>query len=144
MRTIQFLFIGLCLLASCSYEKKTDDPEVVKKIVAEYFDGIKYRDLSRLNSVTTADFVLFEDGKVWTNDSLINVLNRTRSFDGTWTFENIKINIDHSSADMVYFNHGELITNDTIKRTVDWVESATFRKTDGVWKMNFLHSTVRK
>jgi len=31
-----------------------------------------------------------------------------------------------------------------LKMTYDWVESVTFKKIDGEWKMNFLHSTVRK
>ena len=45
---------------------------------------------------------------------------------------------------MVYLNRGDLVFNDTMRVTYNWLESATFKKVDGVWKMNFLHSTVRK
>jgi hypothetical protein len=48
-----------------------------------------------------------------------------------------------TSADVVYYNHGNLVM-DAAKLSVDWLESATFRKIKGEWKMNFLHSTVRK
>ena len=63
---------------------------------------------------------------------------------GEWKFDKIKVNIDNESGDISYLNHGEFVINDTIKMKFDWVESATFRKVDGKWKMNLLHSTVRK
>ena len=56
----------------------------------------------------------------------------------------MKVNIDESSGDITYYDHGEFIFNDTIKMKFDWLESATFRKVNGKWKMNFIHSTVRK
>lgn len=136
------LLFGLALLTNC--KEKKDDPEILKNILVEYFDGIKTRDLAKLNSLTTKDFVLFEDGVIFTNDSLVKPNPYVKSFQGTWTFDNTKINIDETSGDMVYYNHGDFVYNDTIKRQVDWLESATFRKVDGEWKMNFLHSTVRR
>lgn len=136
------VLLGLLLLTNCKAKK--DDPEILKNILVEYFDGIKTKDLAKLNSLTTKDFVLFEDGVIFTNDSLVKPNPYVKSFQGTWTFDHIKINIDESSGDVVYYNHGEFIYNDTIKRQVDWLESATFRKVDGEWKMNFLHSTVRR
>jgi Domain of unknown function (DUF4440) len=138
------LLIGLVLFTSCQPEKKTEDPEILKSILTEYFDGIKKRDITKMNAVTTTDFLLFEDGKVWTNDSLINIMNQFKSFEGSWKFDNMKVNIDDLSGDIVYFNHGDFVFNDTTKMQFDWIESATFRKIDGKWKMNFLHSTVRK
>lgn len=88
--------------------------------------------------------MLFENGKIWTNDSLVRKNPNVKSFKGSWTLDNLKINIDETSGDVVYFNHGEFIINDTIQRKIDWLESATFRKIDGKWKMNFLHSTIRE
>jgi hypothetical protein len=97
-----------------------------------------------MNSVTTKDFILFEDGNVWNNDSVINLVNSFNSFQGTWTFDYQRITIDELSGDIVYLNHGDFIFNDTTIMTFDWVESATFRKIDGDWKMNLLHSTIKK
>lgn len=146
MKTTKFLTIvlGLGLGLLTSSQQKKDDPEVLKKILTDYFDGIKTQDLDKLNSLTTSDFVLFEDGKIWTNDSLVTIKDKFKSFKGEWTFDNMKVNIDNSSGDITYYDHGEFVFNDTIKMKFDWLESATFRKVDGKWKMNFLHSTVRK
>jgi len=144
MKTIIILTIilGLGLLTNC--EQKKDDPEILKKILTEYFDGIKTQDLAKLNSLTTSDFVLFENGAIWTNDSLVTLKEKFSSFNGDWKLDFISVNMDKSSGDIVYFNHGDFVYNDTIKIKKNWLESATFRKVDGKWKMNFLHSTVRK
>ena len=124
--TILTIILGLGLLTSC--ELKKDDPEILKNILIDYFDGIKAQDLEKLNSLTTIDFVLFEDGKIWTNDSLVKINEKFNSFKLDWKFDNIKVNMDESSGDIVYFNHGDFVFNDTIKMKIDWLESATFRK----------------
>jgi ketosteroid isomerase-like protein len=140
----KLLLLTLCLVVLTSCQQKKDDPEVLKQILTDYFDGIKTQDINKLNSLTTDDFVLFEDGKIWTNDSLVTIKDKFKSFKGDWKFDNMKVNIDQSSGDITYYDHGEFVLNDTINMKFDWLESATFRKTDGKWKMNFLHSTVRK
>lgn len=144
MKTIKLLtfILILGLLASC--KPKRDDPEILKNILTEYFDGIRTQDLDKLNSLTTKNFVLFENGKIWTNDSLVTIKERYASFKGEWKLDSMKVNIDESSGDIVYFNHGIFIMNDTLKMEFDWLESATFRKVEGAWKLNFMHSTIRK
>ena len=142
IKNILTIILGLGLLTNC--QQKKDAPEVLKKILTDHFDGIKTQDLDKLNSLTTADFVLFENGKIWTNDSLVKPSPKVKSFKGEWTLDNVKVNIDQNSGDIIYYNHGDFIINDTIKRQVDWLESASFKKVEGQWKMKFLHSTVRK
>jgi hypothetical protein len=136
------IIVGIGLLTNC--EQKKDDPEILKKILTDYFDGIKTQDLEKLNSLTTSDFVLFENGAIWTNDSLVKIKEKFSSYKADWKFDNIRVNMDKSSGDIVYFNRGDFVFNDTIKIKKNWLESATFRKVDGKWKMNFLHSTVMK
>ena len=143
-KTALLLFLIFGLLSNCKQNKPTDDPEILKTVLRDYFDGLKNRDIKKLNELTTSDFVSFEDGKVWTNDSLIKAVRPFKSFQGEWKFDNMKVNVDNSSGDITYFDHGDFIVNDTIRMSFDWIESATFRKIEGKWKMNFLHSTVRK
>lgn len=143
MKTAAILtFVLIGLLASC--EVKKDDPEVLKKVLADWFNGIKTQDLNKLNSLTTSDFVLFEDGRIWTNDSLVRTNPKIRSITRDWTFDFVKVDIDQESGDMIYYNHGVFVINDTIQRKPEWLESATFKKVDGNWKLKFLHSTRRK
>jgi hypothetical protein len=141
--TILSLFVVLGLLGACQQNKPPDDPQLLKQVLFDYFDGLKNRDLNKMNSVTTNDFLLFEDGRVWNNDSLINALNKFSAFDVELKFDNFKINVDNTSGSMSYFNSC-VCTFDTTKGDYEWIESATFRKIDEKWKMNFLHSTTRK
>ncbi len=138
------IILGLGFLTNC--KQKNDDPEILKKILTDYFDALKTKDVNidRLNALTTADFILFEDGIIWTNDSLVKPIPGVKSFKGKWTFDKMKVNIDGNSGDIVYYNQGDFIINDTIKAQVNYLESATFKKVNGQWKMKFLHSTVKK
>ena len=138
---LSFALLGL--LYGCQQNKSSDDPEKLKQVLLDYFEGIKNRDLNKMNEVTTSDFVLFEDGRVWNNDSLINALSKLSTFKAELTFDNFEINVDNASGSMRYFNHC-ICTYDTTVVIYDWIESATFRNTDGKWKMDFLHSSIRK
>ncbi len=144
MKSIQIVvfLLFLTVLTSCKREKES--PEVLKKVLADWFDGIRTQNLNKLNSLTTNDFVLFEDGRIWTNDSLVRVNPKIGSIKRDWTFDFVKVEVDENSGDMVYYNHGVFVINDTIQRKPEWLESATFRKVDGTWKLKFLHSTRRK
>jgi hypothetical protein len=146
MKTRIVLAFAVVMLAlGCQQNQPTDDPEIIKKILFDYFDGIKAKDLNKLNELTTKDFVLFEGGSVWNNDSLIAAINEHyKSFDPTYSFDNFEINVDSRIGNMRYYNHCDCIIDDTIKRSMDWVESATFVKVDGKWKMDFLHSSKRR
>lgn len=142
MKTFSFLAITLGFLTTC--QPKKEDPEVLKKVLTDYFDGIKTQDLGKLNSLTTTDFVLFENGKIWTNDSLVRTNPKIKSIQRNWTFEFLKADIDNQSGDLIYYNHGDFVINDTLQRRPEWLESATFKKVDGKWKLKFLHSSPRK
>src|SRR5688500_7395778 len=140
---ILLLFALSILIISCK-QNREEDSESVKQVIEAYFDGIKTRDAKKMKAVTTSDFLLYEDGRVFNNDSLINFMNSFSSLSGEFTLDSMKINVGDNIANMVYFNRGDLVFNDTIRGTYNWLESATFKKVNGVWKMDFLHSTVRK
>lgn len=137
MRAIpSFLLCCLaCTILACS--QSTDDPQQLETIVVQWFDGIKNRDLNKLNALTTKDFKLYENGMIWTNDSLIILDNVQRS----WTLSDVTIHMDENSGDMTYQNYGRFRLADSTILEKHWLESATFRKVDGVWKLHFLHST---
>ena len=145
MKAKPILLLALVvLLFSCQEEKKPDNPEQLKQVLTSYFDGVVAKDIAKMNAVTTDDFVLYEDGLVWNNDSLLNLVNSMPPFEASFKFDYIKINIDQEIGNISYFNHADMILNDTTEVKYDWIESATFQKIEGEWKMNFLHSTVKK
>ena len=143
-RTFLLLLIQVGLLTACQQTNKKDDSEKLKSVLMDYFNGFKNRDLVKMNEVTTTDFFLFEDGKVFNNDSLVNFLNSFSKFSINYKIDYLKINVDNNSGYMIYLNRGEMILNDTTKLTINWLESATFKKVADKWKLEFLHSTVRK
>ncbi len=141
-RIILPLVLQIMILTCC--QKPSDDPEKLKAVLNGYFDGITTKDYQKLNDLTTEDFILYENGKVWNNDSLIKSISRYPNSTINYEFDNLKISVDQFSGSISYYNHGEFILNDTTRRNINWVESATFRKVGSEWKMDFLHSSVRK
>ncbi len=139
-----FLIILTGLIISCQLNTPKDSPEELKQILIDYFDGIKNMDFNKMKEVTTNDFTLYEDGKIWNNDSLINFIKTFPPFKIDYKFDNFNIQIDNSIGNMYYLNHADMVINDTINMTYDWIECATFVKKVNGWKMNFLHSTVKK
>ncbi len=138
------MLLLLALIFGCQEEKKADDPEVLKQVLLEYFKGIKDINLDEMKAVTTSDYLLFENGQVWNNDSIYEFLKSLPPFVAEYKLDNFRINIDSETGNIVYYNHADLIMNDTIEIKYDWIESATFKKVDGEWKIDFLHSTVRQ
>jgi hypothetical protein len=145
MRSIIFSVVAIALIHwSCKQNSPDEDSEGIKQVLQAYFDGIKTRDANKMRAVTTSDFLLFEDGRVFNNDSLINFMNSFSSLSGEFTLENFRVNVDDNIGNVSYYNRGDLIFNDTTRASYNWLESASFKKINGVWKMDFLHSTVRK
>lgn len=138
------LTLFVILLSNACQQAPNDDPAELRRVLTDYFDAIKTSDFQRMKDVTTADYVLFEDGRIFNNDSLINVLRSFGNFSGKFTLEILKTHVDRTSGNLYYLNKGEFVFNDTAHVTYNWIESATFRKIDDEWKIDFLHSTVRK
>lgn len=138
------LLLAPTLLPACRSNTPPDDPEILKKLVTSYFEGIETKDFEKLKALTTDDFVLYEDGLVWNNDSAFKNIRRHIPFTVKYKLDNFKIFVDSRSADMTYSNHADFVFHDTDRLSLDWIESATFRKMPAGWKMNFLHLTVTK
>ena len=142
-RFITRLILWLGLFASCQQSKSTDDPEKLKNVLLNYFDGIKNKDFKKMTEATTDDFVLYEMGRVWNNDSVFNNIKENLPFTVEYKFENFKITVDDMSGHMSYYNSGVFVFNDTTTQSFSWIESAAFRKSNDKWKMSFLHITER-
>ncbi|WP_433937222.1 nuclear transport factor 2 family protein [Sorangium cellulosum] len=130
--------------ASACQPNRPDSPEKLKAVIVAYFDCISRKDFTRMKSLTTPEFIIFENGKVIDNDGLIAVINGSPITRADYSFDNFRVNVDSSSGSVIYFNHGKFMTNDTSVLTRDWLESATFKKVGNEWKLDFIHSTVKK
>ena len=145
MKNLSVLLLTQVIVVGSCQEKKVDDPEQLNSVVVGFFfEGIKAKDFQKMKDLTTSDFVIFEDGKLFNNDSLFKQMNSVANYTAEYTFNNFDTYVDNNSGSTSYFNHGEIVLNDTLEIKIDWLESATFKKIDGKWKMDFLHSTIRK
>lgn len=143
MKTTTFLIILLAGMFACQPVNTESEKEQVKQVLTDYFSAIRAKDLDKMKALCTDDYVLFEAGMVWNNDSLGNNI-RKGDAEIRFTLDNFNIRVDRESARINYFNHGEAYRNDSLKSTINWIESGTFRKVKGQWKLEFLHSTRRK
>jgi hypothetical protein len=122
------------------------DKKLIKNLVMESFDEI----WSKLNSKNiekyyTKDFLLFENGEVWNNDTIANYLdkalldkpNPTRIN----TIEIIDTKVTNKTAWVAYHNYATFSIDGKIVFKAHWLESATAILTDKGWKLDMLHST---
>jgi hypothetical protein len=142
-RLLPNLVLWLGLLASCQPGESATDPEKLKHVLTSYFEGIQEKDFNKMTEATTDDFILYEMGRVWNNDSVFQNINDNLPFTVTYKFDNFKIEVDNRSGHMSYYNTGIFVFNDTTRQRFNWIESAAFRKDKEGWKMSFLHITER-
>src|SRR5690606_22220453 len=103
----------------------------------------------------TDDLILFEDGEIY-NSETVGQMVRTmkKQFDDEAAkghklernnkFEFIKTLTNGDSAQVYYKNSAEFLYDGLPIMKFDWLESASLIKSDGSWKINFLHSTLIK
>jgi len=141
---MRHLFLVFVLVAAAWGRRPVaDDPAGLKQLVTHFFRGIERKDTVALRRLTTADFVLYEEGKVWNNDSGFANIRRNLPFFVRYELNGFVVHTDVHSGDARWLNHADFVFDDTVRASFDWVESATFRKERDGWKINFL-SVVRR
>ncbi|WP_437654629.1 nuclear transport factor 2 family protein [Sorangium sp. So ce1182] len=141
---ITFIPLALAGALSACQPDRPDGPEELKAVMVAYFDCVSRKDFARMKTLTTPEFVIFENGKIINNDGLIDIINGSPITKATYSFDDFRASVDSSSGSLIYFNHGEFVTKDASTITRDWLESAIFKKVGNEWKLDFVHSTVKK
>jgi lysophospholipase L1-like esterase len=137
------LMIGMVLFGGCGTGRPADDPNILKGLVLNYFDGVRDKSLRQLQTVSTDDFVIWEFGKIWNNDSVFKNIRYHTPFSVRFELTDFKPFMDATSAEASYTSHAHFVFNDTIKVDLEFIESATFRKTPSGWKINFIHVSAK-
>ena len=136
------LIFGLGFLAKCR-NKSNDDQDMLKMVLVNYFDGIKTNDHKKMTDAITDDFLLYENGRAWNNDSVYLNMERSSPYTVEFIFDNMKITSDDKSGHMTYEEHAHFVFQDTIKANLNFLGSAAFRKCKEGWKMFFLQATKK-
>ena len=138
------LVVGGLFLYACNQNKQTDNPEKLKDVLTEYFKGAEAKDFQKMKDLTTNDFVSLEDGIYYSRDSLNEIIKSYPKLSLKYTLDDFIINVDNKIGNTRYSVHGEFVINDTIHMSPNYLQSATFKKVDNKWKLDFLHSSIRK
>jgi len=144
MKSKIFLLMVLAgVVVSCQQKKQPESPELLKQVLFDFYDGAKNKDFDKIEEAITHDFILYTDGKIWSNDSIVSALNSYPPHKVDYSFDNFIIDMENSLGCMRFFSHADFVFSDTLNVQYDWIESATFTKVEDQWKMNFLHSTTK-
>ncbi|MGK3989281.1 nuclear transport factor 2 family protein [Sorangium sp. So ce136] len=144
--SVKIAFISLAFagaLSACQ-PNRHDSPEKLKAVVVSYFDCVARKDFVRMKTLTTPDFVIYENGKIINNDGLIEIINGSPVTEATFSLDDVRVSVDDNSGSMIYINHGKFVNNDASTIARDFLESAMFKKIGNEWKLYFVHSTVKK
>ena len=138
--------IALFFLLSTQFSfAQTTEKAEVQQVITRFFDALSVANIPLMKAEVSDDFILLENGEIWTIDTLANKISRPKpeGYLRQNSFDFIETKIDKNRA-WVYFKNKAEITSKTRNLTIKWLESVIFRKEKGRWRMEFMHSTPMK
>jgi len=138
--------IALFFLLSTQFSfAQTTQKAEVQQVITRFFDALSVANIPLMKAEVSDDFILLENGEIWTIDTLANKISRPKpeGYLRQNSFDFIETKIDKNRA-WVYFKNKAEITSKTRNVTIKWLESVIFRKEKGRWRMEFMHSTPMK
>jgi hypothetical protein len=146
MKKIYFLSLIL-LIPMLSFGQK--DEEAAKQLIKDVFEDIwSELDSTKLSYYHTDDFLILENGEVWTNDSIANYqkkqLKRENRAKRNNRFEFVKVEKSKNTIWLAYQNYATWTSEGKLVGKAHWLESAVAIKVKGKWKLKMLHSTYVK
>jgi ketosteroid isomerase-like protein len=145
MKIYQLLILMLVTLLSCrSGDNSQARKDELKSVLSDYYNALAKKDIQKANALTTSNFVLFDDGAIYSNERALRDIERMKPFTVTFTFDSLNIHMEKRDASAYYFRKAYFTFEDSAYAPVRFLESATFNKEGDKWKIRFLHSTIRK
>ena len=138
--------IALFVLLSTQFSfAQTSEKAEVQQVITRFFDALSVTNIPQMKAEVSDDFMLLENGEIWTIDTLANKISRPtpEGYLRQNSFDFLSTKIDRNRAYVYYKNKAE-ISSKTRNATIKWLESAILRKEKGRWRMEFMHSTPMK
>ena len=138
--------IALFFLLSTQFSfAQTTEKAEVQQVITRFFDALSVANIPLMKAEVSDDFILLENGEIWTIDTLANKISRPKpeGYLRQNSFDFIETKIEKNRAYVYYKNKAE-ISSKTRNATIKWLESAILRKEKGRWRMEFMHSTPMK
>ena len=142
---LSFILVAtLAFAVSCNSERITDKKEDLGRVIINYYESLAKKDMDAIGKVTAKNFVLFDDGTIYSNESALAMVSGLPEFTATFKLDSVNAHIDKENASMYYIREAQFTMADSIYSPVKFLESATFMKVDGEWRIRFIHSSVMK
>jgi hypothetical protein len=138
--------IALFVLLSTQFSfAQTSEKAEVQQVITRFFDALSVTNIPQMKAEVSDDFMLLENGEIWTIDTLANKISRPKpeGYLRQNSFDFLSTKIDKNRAYVYYKNKAE-ISSKTRNAIIKWLESAILRKEKGRWRMEFMHSTPMK
>jgi ketosteroid isomerase-like protein len=138
--------IALFFLLSTQFSfAQTSEKAEVQQVITRFFDALSVTNIPQMKAEVSDDFMLLENGEIWTIDTLANKISRPKpeGYLRQNSFDFLSTKIDRNRA-YVYNKNKAEISSKTRNATIKWLESAILRKEKGRWRMEFMHSTPMK
>jgi len=138
--------IALFFLLSTQFSfAQTSEKAEVQQVITRFFDALSVANIPLMKAEVSDDFILLENGEIWTIDTLANKISRPKpeEYLRQNSFDFLSTKTDKNRAYVYYKNKAE-ISSKTRNATIKWLESAILRKEKGRWRMEFMHSTPMK
>jgi len=144
-RSHYLLLIAIIFSAfSCRQDDGEAQREKLRNIVLEYYNALSNKDLQKANSLTTGNFVLWDEGRVYNNAIAIDSVKQMPVFRATFTIDSLNVHVDKRNASAYYFRKAEFVFEHGDRVPVTFLESCTFNKEGNKWKLRFMQSALRK
>jgi ketosteroid isomerase-like protein len=138
--------IALFFILSTQFSfAQTSEKAEVQQVITRFFNALSVTNIPQMKAEVSDDFILLENGEIWTIDTLANKISRPKpeGYLRQNSFDFIETKIEKNRAYVYYKNKAE-ISSKTRNATIKWLESAILRKEKGRWRMEFMHSTPMK
>jgi hypothetical protein len=147
------LFLVLMLLFACKIEEpqpassiSTEEIYAAKNLIQGSFDHIwGGLDSTKISEYHTDDFIILEQGEIWTNQEIKSYINRSLKRENRPLRINkidyISIEKNGDAINLAYHNYASFMQGDSLVGKARWLESALAVKGDEGWKLKMMHST---
>ena len=136
------LSVFLLFLATKAFSQQENDSAMIIKLLADDYKTMTNWNLDTHIKNVTPTYLLIENGEIWDNkkESEFYLSHVNKSVDRTDHFDIKYVRVYGDVAYAVYFLESDFKDNDKLK-TKTWNESVVFRKINGEWKIELIHST---
>jgi hypothetical protein len=138
MKILSVIFAILWIVGCSQKQCEKEDPKVVEQTLRDYYKAISDREFKKLESLSTKELIIYENGLIWNNDSVAKAFNGVNKT--SFQLVNLETKVDCNSARVRYMTLGKVKLPDTTYHP-KFTESATFIKEKGNWKIEFIHSS---